>query len=132
MTNVLQSYAKLLVHYCLEIQPGERLYVRTTTLAEPLLREVYREAIEAGAHVEYDLEFRERERIFLKNAGEAQLQYVSPLYREAMETFDAYLYIRAPFNLREGRIYRPPTGNFASNHWQDYPKPISSAQQTAH
>lgn len=105
--HTIQRYAHLLVHYCLSLQPGERLYIRTTTLAEPLLREVYREALRVGAHVEYEMTFREQERIFLTEANDAQLAYVSPLYKQAMEEFDAYLYIRAPFNLREGQSIPP-------------------------
>ncbi len=101
MENILTKYANLLVHYCLDIQPGDQLYVRSSTLAEPLVREVFRSAVTAGAHVETALDFREKNRIFLGEAGEKQLQRVSPLYRQVMETFDAYLYIRAPFNLRE-------------------------------
>ena len=107
MKNILQSYARLLVNYCLELKAGERLYIRTTTLAEDLLREVYREAVRVGAHVEYELEFREQSRIFLETANDEQLKYISPLYRQAMEEFDAYLYIRAPFNLREGQQIDP-------------------------
>lgn len=107
MTTPLQAYARLLVNYCLELKAGERLYIRTTTLAEDLVREIYREATRVGAHVEYDLEFRERDRIFLNGANPEQLQYVSPLFRKAMEEFEAYLYIRAPFNLREGQQIDP-------------------------
>jgi aminopeptidase len=55
MNDILAKYANLLVNYCLEIQKGERLYIKSTTLAEPLVREVYRYAIRAGAHVEIDL-----------------------------------------------------------------------------
>lgn len=98
---MLQNYADLLVHYCLEIQPADKLYIRTTTLAEPLVREVFRAAVAAGAVVEVDFEFREQGRIFLEEAKGEQLKYVSPFFRQAMESFDAYLYIRAPFNLRE-------------------------------
>jgi aminopeptidase len=99
---MLQKYAHLLVNYCLEIKEGEKLFIQTTTLAEPLVREVYREALRAGASVvETDFIFRERSRIFHKEATEAQLKSVSPFYALAMETFDAYLHIRAPFNLRE-------------------------------
>lgn len=102
MNPILEKYADLLVHYCLDIQEGERLYIQSSTLAEPLVREVYRLAVRAGAIVEVDLEFREKYRVFLKEAHlESQLKYVPLLYREAMEHFDAYLYIRAPFNLRE-------------------------------
>lgn len=101
MQTILQKYAQLLVHYCLDLQEGDWLYLSSTTLAEPLVREVYRAAIRAGAHVEIDLAIREQRRIFLAEASTAQLQTVSPSYRKAMEEFDAYLYIRAPFNLRE-------------------------------
>ncbi|MEM6321400.1 MAG: aminopeptidase [Bacteroidota bacterium] len=101
MDSILKRYADLLVHYCVELQPGEKLYLRSTTLAEPLIKEVYRSAIKAGGHVEIDLDFRGKNRIFLTEATEAQLERVSPLYKLAMETFDAYIYIRAPFNLKE-------------------------------
>ncbi|MEM1215883.1 MAG: aminopeptidase [Bacteroidota bacterium] len=107
MQNILQRYAELLVHYCVEIKKGERLYVRTTTLATDLVREIYRVATQAGAHVEYDLAFRERERLLFMHGSDEQLEYVSPLYRAAMEEFDAYLFIRAPFNLREGQSVDP-------------------------
>lgn len=99
--NILQKYASLLVHYCLELKSGEKLFVSTTTLAEPLMREVYREAIKIGAHVEYQLSFREQNRIFIQEAASHQLEYVNPSYVNMMETYDAYLVIRAPFNVRE-------------------------------
>ena len=99
---MLKKYAKLLVNYCLDIKEGDRLFIQTTTLAEPLVREVYREALRAGASlVETDFMFRERSRIFLTEANEAQLRTVSPFYKTAMSEFEAYLHIRAPFNLRE-------------------------------
>jgi aminopeptidase len=99
--DILQKYAHLLVNYCLELKAGERLFVQSTTLAEPLVRAVYREALKVGAHVEVDLAFREKGRIFNQEANVEQLNYISPLYRLAMEEFEAYLHIRAPFNLRE-------------------------------
>ena len=101
MNPVLEKYAHLLVQYCLEIKKGDQLYVKSTTLAEPLIREVYRHAVRAGAHVEVDMAFRGRNRIFMEEAEEEQLRRVSPFYKRAIEEFDAYLYIRAPFNLRE-------------------------------
>ncbi|MEM8909849.1 MAG: aminopeptidase, partial [Bacteroidota bacterium] len=103
MNPILEKYAKLLVNYCLEITAGDQLYIKSTTLAEPLVREVYRQAVRSGAHVEVSLEFREQGRIFMAEAQEAQLQHISPFYRQAMESFNAYLYIRAPFNLLENQ-----------------------------
>ncbi|MEL6926155.1 MAG: aminopeptidase, partial [Bacteroidota bacterium] len=91
MNTVLNKYAKLLVNYCVSLKPGERLYVKTTTLAEPLVREVYREALRAGGHVEIDMAFREKGRIFYAEASGEQLEYISPLYEKAVNEFDAYI-----------------------------------------
>jgi aminopeptidase len=103
MSTILSKYAHLLVDYCLEIKAGEKLFIQTTPLAEPLVREVYQAALRAGASVvETDFIFRERNRIFANEAQTTkQLKTVSPFYKMAMETFDAYLHIRAPYNLRE-------------------------------
>ena len=101
---MLKKYANLLVNYCVEIKEGDKLYIKSTTLAEPLIREVYREAVKAGAHVvEIDMDFRGKSKMFLDESNEAQLKTPSPLYKLAMETFDAYIFIRAPFNLRENQ-----------------------------
>lgn len=99
--NILQKYAYLLVHYCLELKSGEKLFITTTTLAEPLVREVYREAIRCGCLVEYQMSFSEQNRIFIAEASDAQLDYINPSYKNMMETYDAYLVIRAPFDVRE-------------------------------
>ncbi|MFT5383304.1 MAG: aminopeptidase [Saprospiraceae bacterium] len=101
MNPILSKYAHLLVNYCLDIKKGDRLYIKSTTLAEPLIREVYREALKAGALPVVDLEFREKGKIFMEEAEGDQLRFVSPLYKQAMEEYEAYLFIRAPFNLKE-------------------------------
>jgi len=105
--DILKKYAKLLVNYCLEIKAGEKLYISSTVLAEPLVREVYREALSKGAHVEIDLAFREMSRIFFEQAGNDQLANIPTLKSEAMKNFDAYLAIRAPFNLKEDQSIDP-------------------------
>ncbi len=102
MQEITQKYAHLLANYCLEIRAGDKVFVSTTTLAEPLVRAFYRAALEAGAAVvEIDMAFRERERIFLDAASESALNTPGVLSSIAMESFDCYLAIRAPFNLRE-------------------------------
>ena len=64
--NIDAKYAKLLVNYCLELKPNDKVYIQSTLLAEDLVREVYREAIKVGAHPEVLLDFRESNRIFLE------------------------------------------------------------------
>ncbi|MCC6412995.1 MAG: aminopeptidase, partial [Saprospiraceae bacterium] len=46
---MLARYAHLLTHYCLGVKPGDKVFISSTLLAEPLVREVYRAALEAGA-----------------------------------------------------------------------------------
>jgi aminopeptidase len=107
MNPILEKYANLLVNYCVELQPGEKLLVRTTTLAEPLVREVYKKAIAAGGHMEVEFEFREQHRIFYEYGNDEQLSYVPTLLDKALRTFDAYIFIRAPFNLMDEKSSDP-------------------------
>ncbi len=124
MNDILQKYAYLLTHYCLRVQPGDRVFISATTLAEPLVREVYREALEAGATlIECDLAFRERERLLLEYGSNEALQTPPWLMKQAMETFDAYLNIRAPFNLRE--MQNAPSDRHALR--QEGMRPINKA-----
>ncbi len=99
--SILQKYANLLVDYCLEIKPGEKLYIASSTAGEPLVKEVFRAATKAGAIVEYKLSFSEETRIKMKYADGDQLTHQPVLHAHAMEHFDAYLAIRAPHNLVE-------------------------------
>ena len=98
---MLAKYAKLLVEYSISVQPGEKVLIDATTLAEPLVKEVYREVLKAGGHPMVRFQFAGQERIFYKEANKEQLEFLSPLYKEAIETYDCYLYIRAPFSLTE-------------------------------
>lgn len=120
--DIINKYAELLVDYCLEIKTGERLFIKTTTLAEPLVREVYREAIIRGADIDVEFEFREQNRLFSMHAKEEQISYVSPLYKLAMETYDAFLHIRAPFSLRE----KHQSNSSYSHLRQEALKPLTS------
>ena len=100
-TEILKKYARLLVHYCVELKPRDRLFVRTTLLAEPLVREIYAEATKLGAVVEIDFKFQGQDKIFYEHATEFQLNEPPVLMKKAMEEFDAYLYIKAPYDLNE-------------------------------
>ncbi|CAH1001164.1 Aminopeptidase 2 [Neolewinella maritima] len=94
-------YAHLLVNYCVSLQPGERLFVASTTLAEPLVTEVYREAIKAGGHCEFALGMRGQAAALRDHGSAAQFGYVPTLYAKAINEFEAYINITAPFDLRQ-------------------------------
>jgi len=99
--DILKKYARLLVHYSLELKPEDRLFISTTLLAEPLVREIYAEALEVGALVETDFKFEGQTKLFFEHANEFQLRQPGTLMEKAIKEFDAYLVIRAPYNLNE-------------------------------
>ncbi len=101
------KYAHLLLHYCLSLKEGERLLVSTTFLAEPLAREIYKEACKIGAQVEFSFSFEGMGPIFMQHAADSLFDKTSPFHTLAIENFDAYLVVRAPYNTREEMDYDP-------------------------
>lgn len=104
---LLDKYADLLVHYCLELKEGQRLFVSSTFLAEPLLLAIHREATRTGAAVEYDLAFRDKMSVYWQEAKGPVLDVEPSMHQFAMENFDAYLAIRAPYNMHEDAMATP-------------------------
>ena len=92
--------AKLMVHYSLELKPGQQVVIRTHPLAEELTLVVYEEAIQAGAHVFIQDTVPGMEELFFKYASDEQLDYISPIRKMIAETFDASLNIWTEHNTR--------------------------------
>jgi aminopeptidase len=95
-----QKLAKVLVNYSLRLKPGDRFVIRSSAVAEPLIREVYREAIKAGAHVTLLLSLPDLNEIFFKEASDAQLTHISDFQKLRVEEADADLYIWAEHNTK--------------------------------
>jgi aminopeptidase len=99
-SDLLNRYASLIVNYSLDLKKGERVLVRSTTLAGDFLGEIQKEILQAGAIPEFKIGFNDTERIFFDYADDTALKDVSPIDRYVYENFDALLSIRAPFNLK--------------------------------
>jgi aminopeptidase len=98
--NRLIRFAQALIHYSLHVQPGDLVAITAHTEALPLIREAYREILRAGGYPELRLEMNEAREIYLKEANEAQLDFVSPIQQLVTERFDCLLYIDAETNTR--------------------------------
>jgi aminopeptidase len=99
--SLYRKYAVLLVRYSLELGKGDNLLIASTYLAEPLVWEIYLDALRAGAFVDTWITMNGITRIFYDEAGDEQLRRVSPLYGYAIDRYQALLTIRAPFHTRE-------------------------------
>src|SRR5437660_12903860 len=96
----LTRLARVLIRYSLDVQPGHLVAVMAGTEAIPLVREVYREILRVGAYPELQLEMEDAREIYLKEASDGQLNFVSPVKQLITERFDRLLYIDAETNTR--------------------------------
>ena len=113
--TVITKYAELLLDYCMELKAGERLLVNTTTLAEPLVTELYQQCMVRGVVMDVIFDFEGKVEHFNKMGHAAQAGYLSPTYELAMREFEGYLVIRAPFEATEARLATPEIASIASD-----------------
>ncbi len=92
--------AHVLVDYSTNIQPGDRVLIEATLLAEPLVREVYRRVLERGGHPHVLLSLPDQDEIFFAAAKDDQLDFVPALHQYAMEQFDARIRVYSEGNTR--------------------------------
>lgn len=99
--DIYKKYGQLLTEYCLKVEEGDRVYIASTYLAEPLLQELVAQISAAGGHPVMNISIAEQERLALNNSTLEQLSFVNPLLTDVFNNFECYLAVRAPFNLRE-------------------------------
>jgi aminopeptidase len=92
--------AKVLINYSLNIKPGQKLRISASPLVSEMTLAAYEEAIKAGAHVYVEQPLEEASEIFFKLASDEQLDFVQPVRKLVVETFDADLRIDASSNRR--------------------------------
>jgi aminopeptidase len=94
------TFADLLTGYCLEVQPGWQVLVRSTTLATPLLLELQRAIMERDAWCLLRMELPGEGRSFYEHAKERHLDTFASLAWEEARRIDATLAIQAPDDVR--------------------------------
>lgn len=94
------AFARLLTGYCLEVEPGQQVVVRSTTLAAPLLLEVQRELLERGAWPLMRTELPGQTARYYRHATDTHLDGYAGLAMEEARKADASLAIQAPENTR--------------------------------
>jgi aminopeptidase len=92
--------ADLLVNYSLELQPGEQVRIDASTVAAPLVTELYRYALRAGAHPRTRVEVEGLDVIAVGESSDEQLVFISDLDRQEVEQLDAVVTIWGDRNTR--------------------------------
>ncbi len=95
----IAKLAKILVNHSLSVRKGENvLIVSSSELAKPLVLEVYKEILLAGAHPLVSIKLEEAANIFFEYASETQLRHLPKTQLHEAKNMDCFVNIRAPLN----------------------------------
>jgi aminopeptidase len=96
----LAKLADIIVNYSIAVKKGEKILLRGYGFdCYPLIKEVYRECIKAGA-IQVDVRFSHDElsKVFFEHANKAQMEYLSDLDKKVADSYDAMVQIAAEEN----------------------------------
>ncbi|UCF11971.1 MAG: aminopeptidase [Thermoplasmatales archaeon] len=96
----LKKFAHILINHSLELKKGDLFVISGGYIAKPLIKEVYKQALESGAHPYTRLGIDGLAEVYYKHASEKQLKYMSPIAKFETERIDARLSIISPENTR--------------------------------
>jgi aminopeptidase len=97
----VQNLARILVGYSTKVKEGETVMIDGESAAEPLLAAIYEEVLKAGAHPILNVALEGQAATFFSLAGDAQLDWVSPISEWSVENADVRLAVGASMNTRE-------------------------------
>lgn len=100
MASRIERLAGVLVDYSTRVKQGDLVCIDTGPAAAPLVREVWRRVLDAGAHPHLRLDVDGAPDLLLRNGTDAQLDWVSPLRKAEVERADVRIAIEAEVNTR--------------------------------
>ncbi|HOD44218.1 MAG TPA: aminopeptidase [Anaerolineaceae bacterium] len=96
----IQRLAEMMVQYSADVQPKQKVLLRGSAVAQPLLLAIYQEVLQAGAYPFLMPSLPGAAEIFYKIASDDQLGFVPEPVKLAMETFDVMFNVIADENTR--------------------------------
>jgi aminopeptidase len=96
----IDKLAQVLIDYSLAIKEGDFFAINSPPIAAPLVEALYVRALAKGAHPVTTISLPQLAELFLKNASDEQLQWVSPLQKLIIEQADATFSILADTNTK--------------------------------
>lgn len=97
----IEKYADVLLNYCIKLKKDQLVCLRGSSLAEPLILELYKAALLKGAHPFTRILLQGLEETYFKYSTENQLKYITPIQKYEMNNSDALVAIMSSFNTKE-------------------------------
>jgi aminopeptidase len=95
----LARFADVLVGYSGGVKPGELVLLDSPLTVEPLIEELYRSVLEAGAMPMTRITLEEDE-ILLSQGSDEQIEWVNPAHHEDVERADVWIVVEAETNTK--------------------------------
>jgi aminopeptidase len=95
------NLARILVGYSTGVREGDKVVIDGESAAEPLLLAIYEETLKAGGHPMLNVGIEGQSASYFKLAGDAQLDWVSPVSEWMVDNADVRISVGASTNTRE-------------------------------
>lgn len=118
----IAKLAKLLVNYSLRLKKGETVMIQSKISCAPLAKEVYKEALLAGAHPMLFNSLEDNMEMLFKYGTDEQLSYIPPYTLDLIKTVDAYLTIWGGENTKSLTNIDPSKMKLRSQAMTEYHK----------
>ncbi len=92
--------ARTIVRYSSEVKKGDIVKIGGGSEAAPLLREIFRACLDAGAHPYVQVGVPGLDEIFLKNAGRNQLEFIQPVSLFEIRKVDVLINVLSEVNTK--------------------------------
>jgi len=96
LPEYIVKHAALLADYCLEVERGQRVQIQASTLALPLVQELYRATLERGAEPVLNLEYPDQSADYVRLADLELLERIHPTRLAELESVHSSLRILTP------------------------------------
>jgi len=97
----VKKLAQVMAHYSLGIKRGQKVYLQTVPAGHEFNLAFFEEVVKAGAHLTVVMSIPGADEVFLKYASKQQMEFVSPVRKLLIETYDARMVLEAETNTRE-------------------------------
>ena len=84
----IEKLADLMVNYSVKMKPGDKVVIRGSADAEPLLKALYVKSLQAGAFPLLMPSIPGADLLFYQHASDEQLTFIHPVMKEVISTYD--------------------------------------------
>ncbi|MEA3297859.1 MAG: aminopeptidase [candidate division Zixibacteria bacterium] len=96
----VDKLARVLVHYSVKLRKGQLVKISGEIAGLPLVKAVYKEAVEVGAHPYVQIRVPDNEEVLMKLGSDQQIQYIPAHSKFEIGKIDAYIGIWGSSNTR--------------------------------